>query len=349
MWPGKYRAALVVLIGVAGACSDEMPSAPTEGEGQPAAALVAGIGYKIRDLGMPAGCSFGQAQGINENGDVIVGFACGEAIRWQGGSTPFQLGTLPGHSFSEAFGVNNSGHIVGVSGGLTTEAFLYTPGTGMVSIHDPLLLADSRATAINNAGVVVGWGTTGGGVTRAFRWTQSGGMQLLTGDDALAMDINDEDHGTVVGWDFTGPTRAIIWSSSGVVTTLGTLGGSFSQARGINDYGKVVGASEIGDFFTIHGLLYTPAGGVLNDIGPMTSVNASALKISDRGRIVGDDGSTRNAITWYNGELRQLPDLGGHAEALDVSRCGTIVGFAEPASGAAQHPVRWDKKLSDCN
>jgi probable HAF family extracellular repeat protein len=79
---------------------------------------------------------------------------------------------MPGW-FSVAFGINNAGEIVGesnASGGMP-HAFLYE--NGVMTDLNSLLPAGSGwtldyATAVNDAGEIVGWGTIDG-ETHAFR------------------------------------------------------------------------------------------------------------------------------------------------------------------------------------
>jgi probable HAF family extracellular repeat protein len=75
------------------------------------------------------------------------------------------LGVLPGHNYSVALGINQTGHIVGYSkgsGGNTQRAFIsYNNGT-MVDLNTALLNGAGwtlySAEAINNNGWIVGWG-----------------------------------------------------------------------------------------------------------------------------------------------------------------------------------------------
>lgn len=95
------------------------------------------------------------------------------------------LGTLPGGSSSVAFGVNDSGLVVGQSDtGVTTHAFSYTPAGGMVDLGT---LPDgtgtvSAAYAVSNTGMIVGASDTLPhsvavcGDSHAFSYTTAGGM-----------------------------------------------------------------------------------------------------------------------------------------------------------------------------
>jgi probable HAF family extracellular repeat protein len=82
------------------------------------------------------------------------------------------LGTLSGSGDSVAFGINNSGEVVGESPG-DTAPFLYTRGGGMVGLNT-LLPANSgwvlhTASAINNHGSIVGYGEFNGQTQVAYR------------------------------------------------------------------------------------------------------------------------------------------------------------------------------------
>jgi len=113
------------------------------------------------------------------------------------------LGTSIG--YDTACDINDAGQIVGdVPLG---HAFFWANGT----ITDLGMLGGnfSGASAVNNAGQVVGWAETG---EAALLW----------------------------------PYHAFLWES-GAMTDLGTLGGTFSTAVDINNYGQVVGWSCTGD------------------------------------------------------------------------------------------------------
>ena len=95
-------------------------------------------GNAINDLGEVAGGSSSPTSGA-------------EAVVWLNGSV-HDLGTLPNQGWSAAFGINESGMVVGWSGFL---AFIWCPGTGMRDLND-LIPADSAwqlviPTAINDA------------------------------------------------------------------------------------------------------------------------------------------------------------------------------------------------------
>ena len=138
----------------------------------------------LQDLGKLPGWGNSRAFGINDNGQVVGNsftlfsesfpdsFADGHAFLWSGGMQ--DLGTLPGWSSSIAYGINNSGQVVGISFNSDsindTRAFLWSSRSGMQDLSTlPAVVAAGwsallSARAINDTGQIVGWGTINGQV-----------------------------------------------------------------------------------------------------------------------------------------------------------------------------------------
>jgi probable HAF family extracellular repeat protein len=147
----------------------------------------------MRDLGTLGGKNSvgrsinfsGRVAGESENG---VGQTT-RAFRFTEAEGMVDLGTLGGTN-SSAYGINDGGQVVGESDTgpivrssirargfsfFDTHAFLWTEGSGMTDLGH-LGGGTSRATAISNNGMVVGWSTRINGSGYAFSWTQAGGM-----------------------------------------------------------------------------------------------------------------------------------------------------------------------------
>jgi probable HAF family extracellular repeat protein len=131
---------------------------------------------------------------VNASGQVfgLSTIAGGEnrAFLWTlaGGMT--NLGLLPGHDYSEANAVNDSGQVVGLSGSFAenvVHAFSWTQAGGMIDLGT-LGGTSSVAVAVNAGGQVVGRSHTAGEfATHGFSWTQASGMvDLGTAQRAMA-------------------------------------------------------------------------------------------------------------------------------------------------------------------
>jgi probable HAF family extracellular repeat protein len=235
------------------------------------------------------------------------------------------LGTLGGLN-STAWAINDAGQVVGEaelagpqpwdSG--PTHAFLYD-STGM---HDlGTLLGFSSARAINNHGQVVGETNTADGSMHAFLW-QDGSMKdlgALAGDRyCTANGINAA--GQIVGMSRPDPFprqlegRAFLYEA-GAMRSLGTLGGSSSQADGINDLGQVVGVSFTSQDTSAsrHAFLYN--NGVMIDLNDLLPANSGwvlneAHAINNAGQIVGDgtrNGAQRAFLLTFPSDPRAIP------------------------------------------
>lgn len=151
---------------------------------------------------------------------------------------------------------------------------------------------------------------------------------LGTGNQAYG--INNS--GQVVGGADTssGSYHAFLYSGSGPMQDLGTLGGTFSMALGINDIGQVVGASTS----TVNNndwraFLYT-GGGTMQDLGTLPGGNFNfANAINNSGQIVGG-----NSVQFANGGI-----VGGLGHAFlsnnggPMQDLGTLDGTTSSATG----------------
>ena len=145
--------------------------------------------------------------------------------------------------------------------------------------------------------------------------------------------------GQVVGSFTAGDaTHAFLYSGARFVD-LGTLGGTYSAARGINDAGVVVGASDnaAGD---THAFVY--ANGTMTDIGTLGGNNSSAAAINNNGQVAGvaDRAGGSYAFLYSPGagmrSLGTLPD-GGFSRAEGINSAGVVVGGS--LTGATPLPL----------
>jgi probable HAF family extracellular repeat protein len=97
------------------------------------------------------------------------------------------------------------------------------------------------------------------------------------------------EHGAIVGdiSVISSPTRAAI-ARDGRILEIGTLGGSFSTARAINNRGDIVGAALTGGDAAHHGFLYS--GGTMMDLNDLLLDSGweviHALHIDDSGAVL---------------------------------------------------------------
>ncbi len=265
--------------------------------------------YVLRDLG-GTGAQMTWVSGLSSSG-VVVGNAVAN-------------GTVPGRGFvattsgrrtllgpaatiaTTALAINASGQVVGST---LNKAARWDSGS--VTLLDTPSGRQSRATAINNHGDVVGQIYSRSSASEAARWG-SLGLTTLPGlaatGESVATDINDG--GQIVGSAATSSaqTHAVLWQN-GIAADLGTLGGSQSVATAINDSGNVVGFSTLAGETVTHGFLWD--GVAMLDLASPAG-NSRAWSVNNRGQVVGDffaPSGRQHALLWEDNLATDLNSL----------------------------------------
>jgi probable HAF family extracellular repeat protein len=240
------------------------------------------------------------ALGVNDSG-WVVGDSGSSAFLWTSASGMTDIGNLGGVG-TIAFGINNSGQVVGTSnrGDGTAHAFLWSMSTGM---QDLGTLGGSQSTAygINDSGEVVGMSYLSNNVVQhAFIWTATGGMQdlgTLGSAPIVATAINSS--GQVVGSSGTtvrNKQAAFLWADGFGMHQLG-LASDGSVGGAINDSSQVVGSS-LGHSAAYRGFLWTRAGGYqsLTSLCVQKSPYVSAANGINSSGVIAATGSNNHAL-----------------------------------------------------
>ena len=187
------------------------------------------------------------------------------------------------------------------------------------------------------------------GVTASFNPTSVAGSGLTTMTVNVGQRTAEEIYSlTIVG--SNGPQQTTLAVTLVVsiappsvryaVTDLGTLGGTASEAWGINDIGQVVGKSKLaGGLY--HAFVFT--NGAMTDLGTLGGTASAAYGINNAGQIAGlaskADGSS-HAFRYSGGVMQDLGTFGGGTEysaAYGINSAGSVAGWAEFTLRAGPH------------
>jgi probable HAF family extracellular repeat protein len=180
---------------------------------------------------------------------------------------------------------------------------------------------------------------------------------LPGGDRSYAYGINNNNE--VVG-ESSVPSHAFLYSyKDGTMIDLGTLGGSSSGARAINDSGQIVGWSLTGPYpFVDHAFLYS---GSMIDLGVLPGADASvAFAINKSGLITGMSmvpPSGEGFFPYHAFLSTGVPpptDLGitstpgfEQTEGYAINDDGWVAGKTTPPGGGLGHALLYDGTMKD--
>lgn len=336
-------------IAVSIACSDGIgPAAPVLSD-QPSLAAGSGGGALVKSIvGLEpfftAALNQSLALQISSLGQVVGQSNSAtsnylQAAIWEGSTYAFALGP-DGAIDSRATAILPDGSVI--VGHIGEVAVRWLKVNGVWTSFDlpgQTFGDECRADDIASDGTIVGTCIFASAPQHVVLW-QNGIMKDLGEGVAIAVNRNQQivvqTGGESVLWDLrTNPMT---------VTALGTLGGSGSTARDINDLGQVVGSSR-NSADVLRPFLWTARKGMV-DLGTLgAGLLGQANAINDNGQIVGSSrvqGLVTHATYWYKGKIQDLGVLPGYetSSATGLNSAGQIVGVSS-ATGANVRATLW--------
>jgi probable HAF family extracellular repeat protein len=300
--------------------------------------------YKITDLGTLGGIE-SVATAINASGEITGGATNSggayHAFLYANGSMQ-DLGTLGGPS-SQGQAINKNGIVAGYAqlppgplGGwpphpISLYSAFSTSNGAMAALGSP----GGSAYGIDNGGQVVAECPAGACLFSAGTVTNLGSLGGTTGS-TQATAINS--FGEVVGYSYLpdGNFRGFFWKT-GIMTALGTLGGDWSQACGINDAGEITGIAYTKGNLGAHAFIYN--NGAMKDLGTLGGAYSTGTSINSAGVVVGyatpanPNATSYHAFVFAGSKMQDLNALipsnsGWLLEAANgINDFGEIVGY----------------------
>jgi probable HAF family extracellular repeat protein len=288
------------------------------------------------------------------------------AFRWNDGVMT-DIGALPGNNNSAAGSINSHGWVTGQSQSSTIDPNLGIPEFRAVLWRENQITdlgtlpggTEALGIYVNDGDQVVGFSDNGmpdpfssvffltGTQIHTFLWKNDAMQDIgtLGGPDAgpgANCGVLPPDQ--IVGASYTTyspnsgtglPTLDPFFWNDGIMTDLGTLGGTIGNAQCGNSHGQIIGNSDLpGDLIT-HAFLWQD--GAMSDLGTLGGNNSVALWLNKRGDVAGYAerlDQTHHPVLWKHGKIRDLGTVQSDpcGQALSVNARGQVVGGTSDCS-----------------
>jgi probable HAF family extracellular repeat protein len=262
--------------------------------------------FTVTDLGTLGG-SESDATGLGSSG-IVVGYsdtagADGHfrAFSWDG-TTMTDLGGLSADGESYATAANRKGQASGYATAAdgTTHAVEFSKGTVTDLQAMRTDFVQSQASCINSRGWIVGTALMDDGARHGWVFARGHFEILLAGSHAIGLN----DQGEAVG---VYKNKGILFDLGSEVS-LGTLGGSWSEADAINGTGVVTGWAATKGDKEAHAFSWVA--GEMTDLGTLGGQQSQGAAINPKGIVVGwsftDGLKHRHAFIARNGKMQDL-------------------------------------------
>ena len=242
------------------------------------------------------------------------------------GSYTFKDITHPGATYTEAYGINNDGQVVGYwADDYHDYGFVYSDGS-FTPLNYPGA-TDTQVLGISNNGTLIGHFADSGGAEHNF--IRIGGGFKVIETPGIPYGINDSIKAVGTYNDYAG-THGFI-ASGNSFDTMDYPGATATMAWGINDGGKVAGSYHSppqNGIIQIHGYVRSSSGSFTTIDYP--GVNAGGLtSVNNKGQVAGfyDDATGEHAFV-YDGQNFISLDYPGAAYtwANGINDNGEVVG-----------------------